>query len=197
MGTRLLVVCLLLTLFSSQALSQAFDAKTWQAELEKTGEITPQITHALTQVGVVEKGGPNAGPEVESYLKVSGLGAGYAWCAAFVAWTLKQAQAVFPKTRSAVARHWQNKRSIDANHVLRTGMVVPSGYIVGWRNGNTPSGHLGLVLRWEGHTGYTVEGNTSSGVKGSQRDGDGVYIRKRHILPSNYFRITWFTPVDL
>jgi hypothetical protein len=57
-------------------------------------------------------------------------------------------------------------------------------------------GHVGFVVEWRGKSGTTVEGNTSSGLKGSQNDGDGVYMRKRTINPYSYFRITDFTIYD-
>jgi hypothetical protein len=37
--------------------------------------------------------------------------------------------------------------------------------------------HIGIVKADHGVTLATVEGNTSSGARGSQRDGDGVYER--------------------
>ena len=43
--------------------------------------------------------------------------------------------------------------------------------------------------------GETVEGNTSSGRAGSQRDGDGVWARTRCVSPGSYFRIVGFVPV--
>jgi hypothetical protein len=49
------------------------------------------------------------------------------------------------------------------------------------------------VKQWKGKSGTTIEGNTSSGTRGSQNDGDGVYQRNRSIYPLNYFRITDFS----
>ena len=68
----------------------------------------------------------------------------------------------------------------------------PAGTIIVWRRGNTLFGHAGVVEKWNGKKGTTVEGNTSSGAKGSQSDGDGVWRRRRAIDPSNFFRITDF-----
>lgn len=71
-------------------------------------------------------------------------------------------------------------------------MELPAGTIIVWRRGTTPFGHAGLVEIWKGRSGTTIEGNTSSGERGSQNDGDGVYRRRRTINPTNYFRITDF-----
>lgn len=50
----------------------------------------PWMKTAKSQLGVKEKTGKNDGPEIEKYLKTVGLGSGYAWCAAFINWTLRQ-----------------------------------------------------------------------------------------------------------
>jgi len=73
---------------------------------------------------------------------------------------------------------------------------VPLGAVVVWRKENGPYGHAGFAVAWDGASGETVEGNTSSGRAGSQRDGDGVWRRQRRITPGRYFRIVSFTPVD-
>lgn len=47
---------------------------------------------AQSQIGVQEiPKNSNAGPAVEKYLKSVGLGKGYAWCMAFVYWSVKTA----------------------------------------------------------------------------------------------------------
>ncbi len=50
----------------------------------------PWMTTARHELGVSERTGNNDGPQVERYLRTVGLGGGYAWCAAFVNWTLGQ-----------------------------------------------------------------------------------------------------------
>jgi hypothetical protein len=56
-------------------------------------------------------------------------------------------------------------------------------------------GHAGLVVSWEGQAGITIEGNTGPGDAGDQREGGGVYLRKRMLSPGSAFRIVSFTPV--
>lgn len=149
-------------------------------------------------VGVTEATGNNDGPEVEMFLHSVGRHKGDSWCAAFVSYCLTAADVKEPKIRSGLARAFKKSKGlIDANDVLRGIKKVEPGSIVGWEKGNTIFGHLGFALtKWNKQYGTTIEGNTSSGEKGSQFNGDGVYIRSRIIQPANYFRIRWFIPVS-
>lgn len=151
---------------------------------------------ALAYVGTQELGN-NRGPEIEAFLASVHLGPGNPYCAAFVSFCLSAPTVapINPTVRSGLARKFKTKDAVKASHVLR-GVEVQPGWVVGWEKGNTVYGHLGIVLEWDGKCGKTVEANTSSGTYGSQRDGDGVWIRERCIEPGNYFRITWFTPVE-
>ena len=75
--------------------------------------------------------------------------------------------------------------------------TIPAGWIIVWRKGETIFGHAGFVVQeWKGATGKTWEANTSSGIRGSQSNGDGMYYRTRTIYPLEYLRITHFTPVE-
>lgn len=144
-------------------------------------------------VGVREEGN-NKGYWVERFLASCGLRGGAQWCATFVNFCLDSAGVKgLPNTRSGLARNFITKnKTISAKKVLETNMELPAGTIIVWRRGTTPFGHAGLVEIWKGRSGTTIEGNTSSGERGSQNDGDGVYRRRRTINPTNYFRITDF-----
>ena len=148
---------------------------------------------ALVYVGTVEIG-HNRGPEVERFQKSVGLPPGSPYCAAFVSYCLEKAGVTWPAVRTGLAQHFIRKESIRASHVLR-GVAVPMGSIVIWRKGNGWQGHAGFVVSWVFGCGETVEANTSPGTGGSQREGDGVWRRRRCIEPGNYFRIVSFTPV--
>ena len=142
----------------------------------------------------------NAGPEVERFLSSVGLARGNPYCAAFVSFTLTKQDGTMhpvlrPTIRSGLASKFITRRSIKASHVLQGTKTPEPGDIIIWRKGNTIFGHAGIVLEWKGACGKTIEANTSSGVYGSQADGDGVWIRERCIEPGNYFRIVAFTPV--
>lgn len=158
---------------------------------------------ALAYVGTVERGGANRGARVERFLRSVGLGPGNPWCAAYVSYVLDAACVRAPLDgrrrviRSGLASRFITARSVRASEALRGVRQVPPGAVVIWRRGNGPFGHAGFAVSWNGASGETVEGNTSSGRAGSQRDGDGVWRRQRRITPGRYFRIVSFTPVDV
>jgi hypothetical protein len=140
---------------------------------------------------------PNAGPYVDKFLQTVNISQPAPWCAAFVSYCLDAAGASLPVVRSASSRAFINRRSISATLFLRGAYRPPAGTIVVWKNGETPFGHVGFVVRNTlDQRLVTVEGNTSPGGQASsQREGDGVYIRQRSVLPGNFFRITHFTEV--
>ena len=116
-----------------------------------------------------------------------------------------------PHYGAVATRHLSFGGAVSAADVWRGAASVPPGALVVWRNGTGWTGHVGLVwkdddpesegfapgdrspdaLRWRHRCGVTVEGNTSSGRAGSQRDGGGVYTRER-CVSHGYFRIVGF-----
>lgn len=153
---------------------------------------------AMAYVGVTEAGGKNSGPEIDRFLASVGLDPGYAWCAAFVSYALEVARPApsFPQTRSALARHFRVPGyAIDMRRAVASNMEYEAGWIVGWRRGTSIYGHVGFIIHGSGPRMRTVEGNTSPGSGGSQRDGGGVYIRSRQYVASNYLRMDWVLPV--
>lgn len=157
--------------------------------------LTYSQTHvdtALSYVGVVEKTGKNDGYQVEKFLKSVGRKKGDSWCAAFVSYCLEVNKVKEPSIRSGLAQAFRKAKTVyKANNTKK----VKRGDLAIWQNGDTWTGHIGIVLSWNKNSGKTVEGNTSSG-KGSQDNGDGVYIKNRIIQPYNYFRIKWFVVVE-
>jgi hypothetical protein len=148
---------------------------------------------ALGFVGTKEEGN-NRGYWIERFQKITNSPRGAQWCASFVNFCLDSAGVKgLPNTRSGLARHFATRnKTIKAKDVLQSNMELPAGTIIVWRRGSTPFGHAGIVEKWKGKSGTTVEGNTSAGRSGSQNDGDGVWRRARSINPTNYFRITDF-----
>lgn len=134
-----------------------------------------------SQIGVRELTGRNDGPAVEMYLKSVGLGKGYAWCAAFVHWSLTQAG--IKNTVTAWSPSAQNDRNV---------VYMKGRYYKETRAGDVftiyfPTlkrvGHTGFVSRQVNHSRVeTVEGNTSPA---GSRDGDGVYRRYRSVKSLN------------
>ena len=138
---------------------------------------------AATKLGIREVGANNHGPWVKKFLAEVGLPEGYAWCDAFQSFEME-----------GVAGH---KLPIESASVAQT---YATGKKLGWAVSKPARGdlvcydfdgdgqfddHIGLVVRVVGLgpgptlTLETVEGNTSSGVAGSQGDGDGVFLRQR------------------
>lgn len=165
------------------------------------GARPPWVTAALGQIGTVERGESNRGPEVAGYLRSVGIATPAPWCAAFVRWALDRGGADVRRAdgtsvRTGVATAWlQGRGAIAARDVERGLVRPPRGSVVVWRNGSGWTGHAGVLDWWDRRCGETVEGNTSSGRAGSQRDGDGVWARTRCVSPGTYFRIVGFVPV--
>ena len=143
----------------------------------------------------------NRGFWVERFLAYCGLGAGYAWCAAFVSECLKDAG--WTKFKSAAVlkwRDWAEDSACDFGKPVRGAL----GYWV-----RSSGRHIEIVLAAEGEwcptsvheSGkvpkgfvHTIGGNTSIGVNGSQNDGDGVYRRLRPVGNFDGF-IRWWMQV--
>ncbi len=170
---------------------------------------TVHLDTAHVYVGVKEDPkDSNRGTEVEMFLASVGLKPflrpngewkSFPWCAAFVSFCLENAEGLWlPMIRSAGARKFITNESIRANVVQRGTVHIEAGTLVIWKAKRDPedvSGHIGFVIEWNGQEGTTLEGNTGPGEEGDQRDGGGVYIRKRLLSPGSAFRITDFTPV--
>lgn len=157
---------------------------------------------ATTQIGVRElPGQPNRGPQVDQYLKTTGIAnpagnppGGYAWCQAFLYWCAVQACSALgrsdipvPKT-AGVLKHWQmaasapGVRRITTSQALTNPALVTPGMFFTLDFGSG-QGHTGLVERLypDGRL-VTIEGN--SNATGS-RDGIGVYRLERRKLTSD------------
>lgn len=151
---------------------------------------------AATYVGVREEGGYNKGKMVEEFQRaVDGKAEGESWCMAFVQYCLKKVDA------SGGAASWIFK----TEHCLTCWNKTPKearltkpevGSIVIWnhyQNGKpTTAGHTGIVEKIvDANTMITIEGNTGAG-DGINREGDGVYRRKRLIGNSGSFVVLGF-----
>ena len=158
-------------------------------------QVPQHLRIAQNYVGTVEKTGKNDGAEVEYIIKRGKGAKGSPYCAYFVTLCIDSAKIKEPTVRSGLARNFKTKKSIKASDVILGKVEIPKGTILVWEKGNTIYGHVGFVFEWKKDKGMTIEANTSCGSKGSQSDGDGIWIRKRKIEPLNYFRITSFTLV--
>lgn len=133
---------------------------------------------ARFHIGVLEAGGANRGPMVERFQQaVDGKASGEPWCMAFMQYLIKHVVEVHGGRPQVFASEhcmtvWEKSPPGVKN-------VLPQvGYLVIWRHGNGPAGHVGIVSEIQSDHIVTVEGNTGPGV-GVIREGDGVYLRKR------------------
>lgn len=136
------------------------------------------------EIGVREATGRNDGTDVEKYLASVHLGAGYAWCAAFVNWNLEQCHgakynksgwspAWFPESRVIYTRDGIISAIPRAGDVF--GIYFPSKQRIA---------HVGFIMVWSGDKVTTIEGNTNTA---GSREGDGVYRKYR--LRSQIYKV--------
>ena len=134
-------------------------------------------------VGVREKP-ENRRDWVEAFQDSAGVGPGAAWCAAFVTFCIIVAVAAtgyeFPPSikvaNRASVKSWADWAR--ANGKLTRKMRGSIVYLTHFDG----TGHIGFCVGSVLGFTRTIEGNTSSGNRGSQRDGDGLYRRTRHSL---------------
>lgn len=138
-----------------------------------------------SQLHVREKTGKNDGVEVERYLKYTGLNKGYAWCAAFVCWSLGEIDIPNPKNAWSPSLLPSNKLVYQHQSKVYNG-VPQRGDVFGIYYTNLKRiGHVGFIDEWgSGTFAITVEGNTNG--EGS-REGNGVYRKRR--LKSQVYRV--------
>lgn len=141
------------------------------------------IERARLDIGLTEATGRNDGPKISKALRRVGAPPRSPWCMAIVfTW-------------------WDDAcRSLGrANTLLRTGSTQAAfthalttygllsdqqpqaGDVIIWRIPRTWLGHAGLVTSVRGTALRTIEGNTSNTETGSQRDGQGVWSRRRFL----------------
>jgi len=138
---------------------------------------------AKTQLGVTEvPPGSNEGPEVEAYLKSTGVGKGNPWCMAFVHWCFKKASEELsipnPCVKTAgVHDHWNRaqaagaRRLRSADAVANPATVFPGmAFTIDTGGGK---GHTGFVLAVSGGCIETIEGNTNT-----EKGREGIAVMK-------------------
>lgn len=153
------------------------------------------IRIAATYLNTIEKPN-NRGRLIDTWNRAVHAPLGSPYCASFVSWCLSQSGAMLPAVRSASSRAFVTKQSIP---ILSATQQQLQGYpVIVWvRRGG---GHVGFIRRSQRNGMLTtIEANTSSGNKGSQWNGGGVWQRNRRLKqiasPYNVFRATHITPV--
>jgi len=113
--------------------------------------------------------GKNGGPLVDALLKNVGLGTGYPWCMAFVYGVFKEfagSANPLPKT-AGVVDHWSkvpvSALKITRDQAIQKPELVRAGQV--FFKSRKGGGHTGIVLRLEGKSFITIDGNSNDGVK--------------------------------
>ena len=129
----------------------------------------------MNEIGKHELTGNNDGKHVKEYLASVGINFRAPYCMAFQHWAFMKAGFVpFLKSGSTGAV-WQSAK----RNGTRVKPIPDKHSLIFWHRGN--AGHVGRIDS-VGFNGWvkTIEGNTSNGLKGSQAEGNGNYIRMRN-----------------
>lgn len=156
------------TIDAVRARVQNFDA------LPNGEKVLQVFAYLADSIEVREEFGPNHGKYVDDFLKSCGLGSGYPWCAASINWVCEALGVPNPDKSDAAVIGWRNWAKANG----RLKFIPARGRLCGYLHANG-TGHIGIVRSVEGSLVRSIEGNTSSGAAGSQRDGDGLYRRTR------------------
>lgn len=137
---------------------------------------------AESYVGTVETR-PNGGPMVERFQKaVDGKAAGEPWCVSFVMFCVMRVDELFARLGVTSQSHklppteWSvGLYRMTPEYLRRT--IPRVGDIAVWQKIGSENGHAGIVVNPAEI--ITVEANTSPGLLGDQREGDGVWMKRR------------------
>lgn len=146
-------------------------------ELAGAEKVLLVMAFLADEVKVRELGGNNRGQWVEAFQNAAGIGPGDPWCAAALKWAAIAAGApspVRPEFNPAAVRGWL----LWARDMGKMTTSPKRGTIC-MHQTSASTGHIGIVVRVVGPLVYSIEGNTSAGAEGSQRDGGGLYRRVR------------------
>lgn len=141
-----------------------------------------------SQIGIRELTGNNDGFDVEKYLKSAGLGKGYAWCAAYINWSLLECDIKLNlKYPAWVPSYFPENKLIMVRGQFQLRKPMFGDLIGIWFPKKERLAHIGFYDGENDKYYFTVEGNTNE--QGS-REGDGVY-RKRRIKRQVHSISSW------
>lgn len=132
------------------------------------------LTIAQSQIGIQEvPKNSNAGPAVENYLKSVGLGKGYAWCMAFVYWSVKMA-AIELNVENPLAKTAGVLDMFNKMEELRVSEPQAGDFFI--MDFGKGAGHTGFVEKiLSNGLLQTIEGNTND--EGSR---EGYEVARRY-----------------
>ena len=137
-------------------------------------------------MGLKETTGNNDGEHIKLYMKSVGLDykKHYPYCMAGQYYYFKTAADLLHKP-VPIARTASTIRIYEwaQENGIRTIYEAKENDLVVWKTLNESSGHVARIKQvLERGNIYTWECNTSNGLTGSQREGNGNYIRKRNLF---------------
>jgi hypothetical protein len=150
--------------------------------------VKEMIRIAKAEVGVREIANTNCGERVDQYKAATWLNPkkGWAWCAAFVCWVVREAMAstgvkqtkTFKRPRTAGAWDFENW-SLEQDKTTKTkkphdGDILPGDIVM------FTFSHIGIAVSAPDDDGIVkvAEGNTDDA---GSREGGGVYLKSRHL----------------
>lgn len=140
-------------------------------------------------IGTIELTGKNDGAIIEEIISIGGGLKGYPYCYYYQYWAYEMATQKINKTACTKVKNPMVKSGSSQamfNYAKKLNKKVPYEVkkhdLIVWKSAKSWSGHIERVKEVLGG-GYvmTYAGNTNNGLSGSQREGNGIFIRKRNI----------------
>lgn len=156
------------------------------------------IHEAKRWVGITEQGGNNRGQLVTLFQRAAGgLANGEPWCMAFVQFCIQAVDNLVADCESSTQKSllFKSEHCLtvwNKSQVLKIDNPKPGSLCI-WQQGQTSFGHVGIIVGVNADGSImTVEGNTSSAEAGNQREGDGVWLKRRTLDGSGSLRVKGF-----
>lgn len=124
----------------------------------------------------------------------NGLSYGYAWCAAFVNWCLRQARVEKTASGTEVScRRWLADCKDMGIYVEKDGYAPKTADLIFFKDADSSvtSTHIGIVLYSDENRVYTIEGNASSG---SALSTAGHYVCLKSYKLSDSYIVAYASP---
>lgn len=132
---------------------------------------------------------------IAAFKRVQWWAPGAAYCAAFDGAMVAITADSLEIDPSGFLKHWTAHCMTNVRRMKELGYLSSKpaeGALWLAKHGNTDSGHAGIVPSFRGGAMSTIEGNTSSGNSGSQRNGDGIFARTRDIAQNGDLKTMGF-----
>lgn len=147
--------------------------------------VNKSLELAISENGTKEKTGKNDGYKVEQYLKSVNLRRGNPYCAAFQYYVFMKINdslslnKSIPIAKTGLANGIYNVAKKNGSKGVYEAKIND---LIVWKYPDSYSGHIERIIKVKrGGWVTTIAGNTSNGKTGSQREGNGVFIRERNI----------------